>query len=308
MKVLSIWALLEKRRKNGNSFSVRNAERVFLKKSNLLRESGFQKKSVIFVQNQKKMVIISYNVNGIRAALRKGLLEWIGQANPDVLCLQEIKANPDQFDERVFHEAGYPYCYWHPAQKKGYSGTAIISKTEPKHVQYGTGIDYMDFEGRAIRADFDGFSVMSLYLPSGTNLARLEHKFRFMADFQEYIDELKQQLPNLVICGDYNICHEAIDIHDPVRLKNTSGFLPEERKWINAFMKSGFTDSFRHLNKDRQEYSWWSYRANARNNNKGWRIDYHLVAHPLREKIARAVILPEAKHSDHCPVLLELSK
>ncbi|HET8810582.1 MAG TPA: exodeoxyribonuclease III, partial [Flavobacteriaceae bacterium] len=243
-----------------------------------------------------------------RAALRKGLLDWIGQANPDVLCLQEIKANPDQFDETVFHDAGYPYCYWHPAQKKGYSGTAIISKTKPNHVQYGTGIDYMDFEGRAIRADFDDFSVMSLYLPSGTNIARLEHKFRFMADFQEYVDELKLQLPNLVICGDYNICHEAIDIHDPVRLKNTSGFLPEERKWINAFMQSGFTDSFRHLNNDRQEYSWWSYRANARNNNKGWRIDYHLVAHPLREKIARAVILPEAKHSDHCPVLLELSK
>lgn len=253
------------------------------------------------------MVIISYNVNGIRAAIRKGLVEWLSQSKPDVLCLQEIKANPDQFDETVFHEAGYPYCYWCPAQKKGYSGVAIISKTKPNHVEYGTGIDYMDFEGRTIRADFDGFSVMSLYLPSGTNIARLDHKLQFMADFQIYIDQLKQQFPNLVICGDYNICHEAIDIHDPIRLKNTSGFLPVEREWIHGLMNSGFIDSFRHLNKELQAYSWWSYRANARANNKGWRLDYHLVSNPLQEKIARAVILSEAKHSDHCPVLVELN-
>lgn len=257
-------------------------------------------------KTKQVMIIISYNVNGIRAAMRKGLLEWLSQANPDVLCLQEVKANPDQFDETVFHEAGYPYCYWYPAQKKGYSGTAIISKIKPNHVEYGTGIDYMDFEGRTIRADFDALSVMSLYLPSGTNIARLDHKLQFMADFQVYIDRLKETIPNLLICGDYNICHEAIDIHDPVRLKNTSGFLPVEREWIGAFMDSGFIDSFRYLNKDVQEYSWWSYRANARNNNKGWRIDYHLVAAPLKEKIARAVILPEAKHSDHCPILVQL--
>lgn len=252
------------------------------------------------------MVIISYNVNGIRAAMRKEFVSWLQQAKPDVVCLQEIKANPDQFDERVFHEIGYHYCYWYPAQKKGYSGVAILSKIEPKQVTYGTGIDYMDFEGRNIRADFDDFSVMSLYLPSGTNIKRLDHKLQFMADFQVYIDELKQQFPDLVICGDYNICHEAIDIHDPVRLKNTSGFLPVEREWIDGFMKSGFIDSFRFLNPEREEYSWWSYRANARPNNKGWRIDYHLVSAPLQEKIKRAVILTEAKHSDHCPILLEL--
>ncbi len=253
------------------------------------------------------MIIISYNVNGIRAALRNGLLEWLSQANPDVLCLQEIKANPDQFDETVFHEAGYSYCHWFPAQKKGYSGVAIISKIPPENVEYGTGIDYMDFEGRTLRADFADVSVMSLYLPSGTNINRLEHKLKFMADFQSYIDTLKNEIPNLVICGDYNICHEAIDIHDPIRLKNVSGFLPVEREWIRGFMDSGFTDSFRYLNKDRQEYSWWSYRANARANNKGWRLDYHLVAEPLRKKISRAIILPEAKHSDHCPVLLEIN-
>lgn len=252
------------------------------------------------------MVIVSYNVNGIRAALRKELITWLTHANPDVVCLQEIKANPEQFDEKVFHEIGYNYCYWYPAQKKGYSGVAILSKTEPNNVVYGTGIDYMDFEGRSIRADFDDVSVMSLYLPSGTNMNRLEFKLTFMDDFQTYINQLTQEIPNLVISGDYNICHEAIDIHDPVRLKNVSGFLPVERTWLSGFLESGFTDSFRHLNPERVEYSWWSYRANARANNKGWRLDYHLVSAPLQEKIKRAVILPEAKHSDHCPVLIEL--
>ncbi len=252
------------------------------------------------------MRIISYNVNGIRAAMRKGFITWITQANPDILCLQEIKATPDQFDVTPFEEAGYNYNYWYPATKKGYSGVAILSKHKPLNVEYGTGIEYMDFEGRNLRADFDGFSIMSLYLPSGTNIKRLEHKLQYMADFQKYIDQLREELPNLVICGDYNICHQAIDIHDPVRLKNTSGFLPVEREWIDGFIKSGFIDSFRHFNSEGNHYSWWSYRANARNNNKGWRIDYNLISEPLKDKLKRAVILPDAMHSDHCPVLLEL--
>ena len=252
------------------------------------------------------MKIISYNVNGIRAAIRKGFLDWVQQADPDVVCLQEIKAQPEQLNLDDFKDSGYPYHYWYPAQKKGYSGVAILSKHKPLHIEYGTGIDYMDQEGRTIRADFEGFSIISLYLPSGTNIARLEHKFKFMDDFQQYIDEIKKDFPNLVICGDYNICHEAIDIHDPVRLKNVSGFLPEERKWIDDFMKSGFIDSFRYFNEEGDNYSWWSYRANARANNKGWRIDYNLVAQTLQEKLKRSVILPEAKHSDHCPVLVEL--
>lgn len=253
------------------------------------------------------MKIISYNVNGIRAAIRKGFMEWLAHANPDVVCLQEIKASPEQLDLSLFEEAGYKYNYWYPAQKKGYSGVAILSKHEPLHVEYGTGVDYMDFEGRNIRADFDGFSVMSLYLPSGTNIDRLEFKLKFMADFQGYITDLRETAPNLIICGDYNICHEAIDIHDPVRLKNTSGFLTVEREWIDGFMKSGFIDTFRHFNQESSDqYSWWSYRANARANNKGWRIDYNLASHTLKQKLKRAVILPDAMHSDHCPVLLEL--
>ena len=165
----------------------------------------------------------------------------------------------------------------------------------------------MDAEGRNIRVDFEEVSVMSLYLPSGTNINRLEFKLEYMADFQHYINELKADYPNLVICGDYNICHEAIDIHDPVRLKNTSGFLPVEREWIGNFIDSGFVDSFRYLNDEKVQYSWWSYRANARANNKGWRIDYHMVSQPLQENIKRAVILQEAHHSDHCPILVELT-
>ena len=164
----------------------------------------------------------------------------------------------------------------------------------------------MDFEGRIIRVDFDEVSIMSLYLPSGTNLARLDYKFQFMDEFQEYVNQLKTEYPNLIICGDYNICHKAIDIHDSVRNKNVSGFLPEEREWLDNFMQSGFIDSFRYLNPEPHQYSWWSYRANARNNNKGWRIDYALVSTPLEKNISRSFILPEAKHSDHCPVGLEL--
>ena len=252
------------------------------------------------------MKIISYNVNGIRAALKKGFIEWATAADPDVICLQEIKAQEDQLDLEVFHNAGYKYCYWYSAQKKGYSGVAILSKTEPNHVAYGTGVEHMDFEGRNIRADFDGISVMSMYLPSGTNSARLEHKFKYMDDILEYLTELKKDIPNLVVCGDYNICHEAIDIHDPVRNKRVSGFLPQEREWLSNFMESGFVDSFREFNKEPHNYSWWSYRANARNNNKGWRIDYNMVTKPLQDKLTRATILSEAKHSDHCPILVEL--
>lgn len=254
------------------------------------------------------MKIISYNVNGIRAALRKGFLEWLTHTDPDIICLQEIKATPEQFDTVPFEEAGYKHHYWYPAGKKGYSGVAILSKHKPLNAEYGTGIEYMDFEGRNLRLDFEGFSVMSLYLPSGTNINRLDHKLKYMADFQLYIDKLKLQVPNLIICGDYNICHQAIDIHDPVRLQHTSGFLPVERTWIDEFMKSGFIDSFRHFNDEGDHYSWWSYRANARANNKGWRIDYNLVAEPLRHKLKRAVILPNAFHSDHCPVLVEIEK
>lgn len=253
-----------------------------------------------------EMKIISYNVNGIRAALNKGFLDWLKQVNPDVICLQEIKAQENQLELALFADAGYEYNYWFSAQKKGYSGVAILSKTKPNHVEFGTGIDYMDFEGRNIRADFDDFSVMSMYLPSGTNDDRLDFKFKYMDDFLEYSKDLRKECPNLLVSGDYNICHKAIDIHDPIRNARVSGFLPEEREWLSRFIDSGFVDTYREFNQEPHNYTWWSYRANARNNNKGWRIDYHMVTQPLQEKLKRAVILPEAKHSDHCPLLVEI--
>ncbi len=252
------------------------------------------------------MKIISYNVNGIRAAMRKGLVDWLKAAQPDIVGFQEIKAMEEQIDTESLAKAGYIYQYWFPAKKKGYSGTGIISKIKPQHVAYGTGLAYMDDEGRNIRADFKDFSYMSMYLPSGTNPERLSFKFKYMEDFLDYAIELKKHLPKLIISGDYNICHQARDIHDPVRLQHVSGFLPEERAWLSAFIESGFIDSFRQFDSRPDQYTWWSYRAGARERNKGWRIDYHMITPELQTQIKRSIILPEAKHSDHCPILLEL--
>ena len=249
--------------------------------------------------------ILSYNINGIRAALRKNLLNWIKDYDPDIVCFQEIKANEDQFDKSLFSDLGY-YNYWFSAQKKGYSGVGIITKIKPENVIYGTGIDYMDFEGRNLRVDFKKFSVMSLYLPSGTNINRLNFKFQYMDDFKTYINNLKSKVPNLIVGGDFNICHKAIDIHDPIRNAKVSGFLPKERDWIDNFIKDGFVDSFRIFNNSPHNYSWWSYRANSRNNNKGWRIDYLLAVEKLKKNITQSYILNDVVHSDHCPIGLNL--
>ena len=249
--------------------------------------------------------ILSYNINGIRAALKKNLLNWIKDYDPDIVCFQEIKAYEDQFDKSLFSDLGY-YNYWFSAQKKGYSGVGIITKIKPENVIYGTGIDYMDFEGRNLRVDFKNFSVMSLYLPSGTNINRLNFKFQYMDDFKTYINNLKSKVPNLIVGGDFNICHKAIDIHDPIRNAKVSGFLPEERDWIDNFIKDGFVDSFRIFNNSPHNYSWWSYRANSRNNNKGWRIDYLLAVEKLKQNITQSYILNDVVHSDHCPIGLNL--
>ena len=238
--------------------------------------------------------------------MKKGFIDWLNIARPDILCLQETKAMKEQVDVALIEKQGYHH-YWFSAEKKGYSGVAIFSKKNPVNISYGSGIGHMDFEGRILRLDFEKLSVMSLYLPSGTNINRLDYKFKFMDEFRVYIDNLKLEFPNLVICGDYNICHRAIDIHDPVRNKTISGFLPEERDWLNRFIDSGFIDSFRFLNPEPNQYTWWSYRANARKNNKGWRIDYALVSESLKKNISKSFILSEAYHSDHCPVGLELT-
>ncbi|PTB96174.1 exodeoxyribonuclease III [Marivirga lumbricoides] len=253
------------------------------------------------------MKIISYNVNGIRAAERKGFSNWLKEEAPDVLCLQELKAHQEQVDLDIYRDLGYE-IYWHAAEKKGYSGVAIFSKTKPQNIEIGCNMPIYDCEGRVIRADFNNFSVMSTYMPSGSSGdLRQVFKMQWLEDFQNYIDELRKDIPNLIVSGDYNICHQAIDIHDPVSNKNSSGFLPEEREWMSRFIDSGFIDSFRHLNKSPDQYSWWSYRAAARERNKGWRIDYNMITETLRDRLQSASILPNVHHSDHCPVKVVLA-
>jgi len=251
------------------------------------------------------MKIISYNVNGIRAALNKGFASWLKAENPDILCLQELKALPEQVPD-FYSELGYS-MYWETADKKGYSGVAILSKKEPIRVSNGCGNEVYDSEGRVIRADYEGFSVMCVYMPSGTSGdIRQDFKYEWLDFFYGYAQEIRKDQPNLVICGDYNIAHKEIDIHNPVSNKKSSGFLPEERAWLTKFMESGFVDTFRKFNDQPHEYSWWSYRANSRANNKGWRIDYLMATSEMEDKLTSGSILQEVRHSDHCPICLEI--
>jgi exodeoxyribonuclease III len=250
--------------------------------------------------------IISYNLNGIRAAMGKGLADWLNAAGPDIFCIQELKAEHHQFEVKQFEDMGY-HCYWHSAVKKGYSGVALLSKISPEKVTIGCEIPEIDNEGRIIRADYKDFSVMSVYFPSGTSGdERQGFKYVFLDKFFDYIHQLIKHIPNLIICGDINICHHPIDIHNPVSNKNSTGFLPEERAWVSKFVDSGFVDTFREFNQDPHHYTWWSYRFNSRKQNKGWRIDYQFATLSLKSKLKRAAILPEAYHSDHCPTLLEI--
>jgi exodeoxyribonuclease-3 len=252
------------------------------------------------------MKIITYNVNGVRAALSKGLITWLMRERPDVLCLQETKAQPDQIPVEEFHALGY-HCNWFSAEKKGYSGVGLLSLRKPDQVTYGIGIDQYDTEGRVLRADFGDVSVVSAYHPSGTTgELRQNFKYRWLEDFYDFAHDLLEIRPKLVISGDYNICHRPIDIHDPVRNATNSGFLPEERAWMEDFINSGFTDSFRYFNKHPHNYTWWSYRAGARTRNLGWRIDYNMVSPQLKASMMNAWIQPQAVHSDHCPAGLEL--
>lgn len=258
-------------------------------------------------RNQIPTKFVSYNVNGIRAAINRGFLKWLLAVDADVIGLQEVKCLENQIDMNIIKDLGY-HVYWHPAVKKGYSGVAILTRIKPDHVEYGMGLNAYDDEGRIIRADFDGLSFLCVYFPSGSSGdLRQRFKYQFLDDIYGYSQDLIIQHPNMIMSGDYNICHRPIDIHNPVSNKNSSGFLPEEREWMEKFIMSGFNDSFRHLNAEPHHYTWWSYRANARNNNKGWRIDYHMTTSPLVNRIKRSVILPEAIHSDHCPVYLELA-
>lgn len=253
------------------------------------------------------MKIITYNLNGVRAAIRKGLIGWLKAADADLVCLQELKASESQVPMDLFHELGYEHIYWMAAEKKGYSGVAILSRVKPEQVNFGCQIDKYDCEGRVLTADFKNFSLMSVYMPSGSSGdIRQSFKMMWLEDFYNYINTLKQSKPNMIISGDYNICHKPIDIHNPKSNKNSSGFLPEERDWMSAFIGNGFIDTFRYFNQEPHHYTWWSARFGVRARNLGWRIDYHMATLPMQERLKRAFILPEAVHSDHCPVLLEI--
>lgn len=252
------------------------------------------------------MKIITYNVNGIRAAVAKGLLDWMKDTSPDILLLQETKAQPEQVPVLEFEMMGYR-TYWHSAQKKGYSGVAILTRLQPDRVVAGMGIKKYDDEGRFIRADYGDLSVVSVYHPSGSSgEVRQAFKMNWLEDYYDYIADLKKERPHLILSGDYNICHRPIDIHDPVRNATVSGFLPEEREWMSKFIDTGFIDTFRQFNQQPRQYTWWSFRAQAREKNLGWRIDYHMASPPLKDRLRYASILPDAMHSDHCPVVLEV--
>lgn len=254
------------------------------------------------------MRIITYNVNGIRGAIKKGFLDWLKTNPADIICLQEIKANKEDVPEADLKEAGYE-VYSFSAQKKGYSGVAILTRITPDNVQCGNGIMQSDAEGRVIRADFGDVTVINAYFPSGTSGDdRQTYKYQWLEEFFEYINVVKTTRPRLIICGDYNICHKAIDIHDPVRNKNYTGFLPEERAWMDKLFSNGYIDTFRHFNQEPHHYTWWSAWGTARASNKGWRIDYITVTEALRDRLKHAEILPKVLHSDHCPMYMEMEE
>jgi exodeoxyribonuclease-3 len=252
------------------------------------------------------MRIISYNVNGIRAAISKGFDNWLKTELPEIVCIQETKAQPEQIDVDLLKGLGY-HTYVYSAEKKGYSGVAILSRTEPDNIVYGMDNPKYDQEGRVIRIDIGDLSIISVYFPSGTTgEVRQDFKIGFLGDFHKYLNDLRRERPGLIISGDYNICRLWIDIHNPKGNLKTSGFLPEEREWFQSFIDDGYVDSFREFNDEPHHYSWWSFRANARANNKGWRIDYNILTEILRPRLKSSGIMPQVKHSDHCPVWIDI--
>lgn len=254
-------------------------------------------------REETMMKLISWNVNGIRAAMGKGFLDFAKAQDADVLCIQETKMQEGQAEVPL---DGY-HQYWCSAEKKGYSGTAVFSKIKPLSVSYGLGIEEHDHEGRVITAEYENFYLVNVYVPNSQDgLKRLDYRLKWEDDFLAYLKRLEEQKP-VVTCGDFNVAHQEIDLKNPKTNRKNAGFTDEERAKMTQMQEAGFTDTFRYFYPDAEGvYSWWSYRFNARKNNAGWRIDYFLTSKALDDKLKRAEILTDVYGSDHCPVLLEI--
>lgn len=252
------------------------------------------------------MKVITVNVNGIRAAAKKGFFNWLDKQDADVVCIQETKAQIHQLEDPIFSPEGY-HCYYFDAQKKGYSGTALYTKTEPKLVKTGLGFETADIEGRYIEAEFKDISIATLYLPSGSSSeAALEKKYKFMDDFEQYLKKIKRRRRQFIICGDWNIAHKEIDLKNWKPNQKNSGFLPAERQWLDhLFDNLGYVDSFRQVNQQAEQYTWWSNRGQAWAKNVGWRIDYQITTPGLKDKAVAASIYKEERFSDHAPLIME---
>ena len=253
------------------------------------------------------MRITTWNINGLRAALDKGIWQWVRQENPDILCIQEIKTRPEQI-KAEHHEQFVNYCvYWNPAERPGYSGVATFTNQNPINVDFGLGFDEFDREGRVIRTDHPGFILYNIYFPNGQHSqARVGYKLDFYARLLEICDRLHEAGEKVIICGDFNTAHREIDLRNPKENQNTSGFLPEERAWLDIYLSHGFVDIYRMLFPERVEYTWWTYRFNARQRNVGWRLDYFLISEKLIPYVKDVVIYADVPGSDHCPVTITL--
>lgn len=254
----------------------------------------------------KKLKLLSWNVNGIRAVAKKGFHEWLKQANPDILCIQETKAWEEQLDESLTNIDGY-HAYFAEAYKKGYSGVAIYTKQKPLSIKKGIGIEEFDREGRILIAEYPEFTLFNIYYPNGkAREERLKYKMDFYEAFQKYVVKLKKQGKKIIICGDVNTAHKEIDLARPKPNSKVSGFLPEERAWMDRFLAEGFIDTLRMFNTNAEVYTWWDMMTRARDRNVGWRIDYFFISENLRENITNAFTLPDVMGSDHCPVGIEV--
>lgn len=254
----------------------------------------------------KTLKMISWNVNGIRAVHRKGAFDWFLKEQPDIFCVQETKAHPEQLVKDLIEVDGYS-VHFSSAERKGYSGVAVYSKENPMDVKHGFGIEQFDSEGRILIAEYEKFVLFNIYYPNGkASKERLQYKMDFYAAFLEYANRLKNGGRKIIVCGDVNTAHKEIDLARPKENEKSSGFLPEEREWIDTFLSHGYVDTFRLFNIEPDQYTWWDMKTRARDRNVGWRIDYFYVSEDLRENVKAAYILPDVMGSDHCPIGIDV--